>query len=177
MSTPTPTTCPKCDATSGDNWSQCDGVCPMPGSPHYRPPACDGKCASGECVCDFDLQAGGSLFGLKPIDFRGPVVSDGGKNINGNTILAALRGRENQPAPVVTQGPAIVDLVRADLNRRAEKGLATYGTKLQAFNGRDALWDAYEEALDLAMYLRQAISERSGQPEPKPCPECMVRSR
>jgi hypothetical protein len=29
--------CPKCDATSGNDWSQCDGVCPVPGSPHYRP--------------------------------------------------------------------------------------------------------------------------------------------
>ena len=29
--------CPKCDATSGNDWSQCNGVCPVPGSPHYRP--------------------------------------------------------------------------------------------------------------------------------------------
>lgn len=29
--------CPKCYATSGDNWSQCDGKCPMPMSPHYNP--------------------------------------------------------------------------------------------------------------------------------------------
>lgn len=28
-------TCPKCGATSGDDWSQCGGSCPMPGSPHY----------------------------------------------------------------------------------------------------------------------------------------------
>jgi len=28
------------------------------------------------------------------------------------------------------------------------------------FNGRDALKDAYEEALDLAMYLKQAMIER-----------------
>lgn len=31
------TTCPKCGAVSGDNWSQCFGVCPMPGSPHFDP--------------------------------------------------------------------------------------------------------------------------------------------
>lgn len=31
---------------------------------------------------------------------------------------------------------------------------------LQAFNGRDVLRDAYEEALDLATYLRQCIEER-----------------
>lgn len=29
--------CPKCQAKSGDDWSQCQGVCPMPGSPHYDP--------------------------------------------------------------------------------------------------------------------------------------------
>lgn len=29
------TTCPKCGADSGNNWSQCKGSCPMPGSPHY----------------------------------------------------------------------------------------------------------------------------------------------
>ena len=27
--------CPKCDAVSGDNWSQCEGSCPMPMSPHF----------------------------------------------------------------------------------------------------------------------------------------------
>lgn len=29
--------CTKCKATSGDAWSQCNGSCPMPGSPHYEP--------------------------------------------------------------------------------------------------------------------------------------------
>jgi len=29
------TQCPKCGAFSGDDWTQCGGVCPMPGSPHY----------------------------------------------------------------------------------------------------------------------------------------------
>ena len=32
----------------------------------------------------------------------------------------------------------------------------------KAFNGRDALLDAYEEAIDLCMYLKQAIVERDG---------------
>lgn len=29
------TTCSKCRATSGNDWSQCKGSCPMPGSPHH----------------------------------------------------------------------------------------------------------------------------------------------
>lgn len=42
----------------------------------------------------------------------------------------------------------------------AAMGRARYGTPLQAGNGRDALVDAYQEALDLCVYLRQAIEER-----------------
>lgn len=30
-------TCPKCHRTSGDDWRQCEGACPIPGSPHYKP--------------------------------------------------------------------------------------------------------------------------------------------
>jgi hypothetical protein len=33
---------------------------------------------------------------------------------------------------------------------------------LQAHNGRDALLDAFEEAVDLATYLAQVIIERDG---------------
>lgn len=56
----------------------------------------------------------------------------------------------------------IVSLVKMDLDDRMKKGIETYGRPLTAHNGRDALWDAYEEALDLACYLRQAIEERGG---------------
>ena len=28
--------CPKCGAFSGDDWSQCEGSCPMPCSPHFK---------------------------------------------------------------------------------------------------------------------------------------------
>lgn len=56
--------------------------------------------------------------------------------------------------------PTITDQVIADLRSRAAAGLAEYGTPLRAHNGRDALRDAYEEALDLCQYLRQAIQER-----------------
>jgi hypothetical protein len=51
-------------------------------------------------------------------------------------------------------------MVIADIEKRKAVGLERYGTLLQPFNGRDALRDAYEEALDLAQYLRQAIEER-----------------
>ena len=38
-------------------------------------------------------------------------------------------------------------------------GIEKYGTVLQPNNGRNALVDAYQEALDLAVYLRQRIEE------------------
>ena len=67
----------------------------------------------------------------------------------------------NKPQPMPTSSSGdITELVIADLKARRELGIAKYGTTLQAFNGRDALIDAYQEALDLVQYLRQAISER-----------------
>ena len=67
-----------------------------------------------------------------------------------------------QPTPHGT-GPAIAELVQKDIDDRMEKGLQTYGEKLRAHNGRDPLVDAYEEVLDLAVYLRQELYERYGE--------------
>lgn len=67
---------------------------------------------------------------------------------------------EDQPAPTPNNRPAIWPMVIADMQARDNLGRERYGTPLQAFNGRDALVDAYQEALDLAVYLRQAMAER-----------------
>ena len=56
-------------------------------------------------------------------------------------------------------GSDIVELVKKDLDERAKLGFKKYGERLKPFNGRNALWDAYQEALDLANYLRQAIEQ------------------
>lgn len=53
-------------------------------------------------------------------------------------------------------------LVIMDMAARDQVGRARYGVPLQPHNGRDALRDAYEEALGLCAYLRQAIMERDG---------------
>jgi hypothetical protein len=57
----------------------------------------------------------------------------------------------------------ILPAVITDLKRRDEIGTIKYGTTLQSNNGRDCLMDAYQEVLDLAMYLRQVIMERDGE--------------
>lgn len=48
----------------------------------------------------------------------------------------------------------------ADIKARDAYGQRKYRTRLQPFNGRDALRDAYEEALDCVVYLKQALYER-----------------
>lgn len=64
-----------------------------------------------------------------------------------------------QPAPV-PGGVPVWPLVIADMTDRDHAGRLKYGTPLTTGNGRDALVDAYQESLDLAVYLRQAIAER-----------------
>ena len=66
----------------------------------------------------------------------------------------------DQPPPIRNDEPAMWNLVIADMVERDRVGRARYGTPLQPHNGRDALIDAYQEALDLVVYLRQVIYER-----------------
>ena len=69
------------------------------------------------------------------------------------------KASEYQPDP--KQGEqVVVDVVLADIRERAETGKRKYGTYLETNNGRNPLWDAYQEAIDLVMYLRQALLEQ-----------------
>jgi hypothetical protein len=76
---------------------------------------------------------------------------------------ASIRQPEPKPGKII-----VVDVVLSDIRERAETGKEKYGCYLQTNNGRDALWDAYQEALDLVMYLRQVLLEQDGQ-LCKPC--------
>lgn len=73
-----------------------------------------------------------------------------------------MANNDVQPDPIPNEFPNLWDLVVIDMLQRDQIGARKYGVHLQAFNGRDALKDAYQEALDLAVYLRQAIFERDG---------------
>jgi len=46
-----------------------------------------------------------------------------------------------------------------DMKERRLMGIKKYGTPLQPNNGRNTLVDAYQEALDLVVYLRSKIEE------------------
>lgn len=65
-----------------------------------------------------------------------------------------------QPDPIPNENPAIADLVIQDIRDRKQLGIERYGVPLQANNGRNALLDAYQEALDLCIYLRQVLAEQ-----------------
>jgi hypothetical protein len=68
---------------------------------------------------------------------------------------------KEEPKPNSTiESKSVWPLVIKDMQERNNIGIAKYGKPLQTNNGRKALIDAYQEVLDLAVYLRQEIEER-----------------
>lgn len=66
-----------------------------------------------------------------------------------------------QPKPSQSiDSRSVTDELVSDLLTRREQGIKKYGTELMSHNGRDALLDAYQEVLDTAVYLKQALMER-----------------
>jgi hypothetical protein len=75
--------------------------------------------------------------------------------------MAGLRHRDgDQPLPVPNDSPDVQSMVIADIGARRELGIQRYGVALQPFNGRRTIQDAYEECLDLVVYLRGEMAER-----------------
>lgn len=75
---------------------------------------------------------------------------------SGHECAATLK----QPDPIHNAGESMWQLVIRDMEARESFGKAEYGTVLQINDGRDHLVDAYQEALDLAVYLKQEIEQR-----------------
>jgi len=86
------------------------------------------------------------------------IIESYGDDMRGKGML---KSAIPQPSPK-GDGKIILELVREDFEARANAGKLKYGIELRAHNGRDALMDAYQEAVDLCMYLRQAMYERDG---------------
>lgn len=76
--------------------------------------------------------------------------------------MSTRRTHDTQPLPQPNDGPSVHALLARDIAGRLDLGVRKYGTPLKPHNGRDALRDAYEEALDLCCYLRQTLYERDG---------------
>ncbi len=63
-------------------------------------------------------------------------------------VLQSLRQRPDVPSTLLR-----------DMQQRDDFGRQKYGTPLQPFNGRNPIIDAYQEALDLVVYTKQAVIE------------------
>lgn len=61
--------------------------------------------------------------------------------------------------PPIAGEEVVLKFVIEDLKKRALMGKRKYHRYLETFNGRNALIDAYQEALDLVMYLKQQLLE------------------
>ncbi len=76
-----------------------------------------------------------------------------------DTLLAHAENH-NTPEPPPKKGKVVVmDEVIKDMKQRKADGIEKYGRPLETFNGRRALVDAYQEALDLCIYLKQHLLE------------------
>ncbi len=83
----------------------------------------------------------------------------------------------DQPAPIHNTYPAVTDLVVIDLQTRKKFGTRKYGVPLQAFNGRDALFDLYEEILDASAYCKQRLLEEEQERQWVECAYALVAGR
>ena len=70
----------------------------------------------------------------------------------------ALAAAKPEPRPTPGRVDVLPEVIK-DLQARDKVGTVKYGTTLQSHNGRNCLMDAYQEALDLAMYLKQKLIE------------------
>ncbi len=71
---------------------------------------------------------------------------------------------EPEPMPTINelpyQWPSAIERIIQIAKERDEFGFKKYGTRLQPFNGRDPLKDAFQEGLDLLVYIEQELFER-----------------
>ena len=75
-------------------------------------------------------------------------------------------GPECWPALLEQLGPYLQPELVALMRERDELGRAKYGVALRVWDGRDAVADALQEALDLAVYLQRALL-RVPEPDPR----------
>lgn len=67
---------------------------------------------------------------------------------------------KSNPPPLKGKSRHTVTLVIEDLKERKKAGKKKYGVAHQSDNGRNHLLDAYEEAMDLCVYLRAELDKQ-----------------
>lgn len=97
-------------------------------------------------------------------NMKGRIVGDTMKHfstMDDEPARPEREGREgdSQPMPKPADGPIMHEVVIQALEDRLAVGVKRYGQPLRAWNGRDAAQDAFEEVLDLSVYLAQVREE------------------
>ncbi len=101
-------------------------------------------------------------------DQPGDITTEMTQKVMGDHLRAkhpeTLKQREgDQILPTTNDFSDVQSQVIADIESRRQVGISRYGTALQPFNGRKTLLDAYEEALDLTIYLRSLLTMQEAQ--------------
>ena len=99
---------------------------------------------------------------LREAFYETPIFYEYLKEIIGKAIQVQAKVMPNE---VLVGGNDLATEVKQDIENRILKGVQTYGERLKTQNGRIALQDAYEEILDLALYIKQELKERESQRE------------
>jgi len=81
------------------------------------------------------------------------------------TLPPPTTAPESRPVRPLLAAAGLPPGILADCLARLEVGAQTYGVELHTHNGRPALTDAYQEALDCVVYVTQARAEGAGTPE------------
>ncbi len=92
-----------------------------------------------------------------PECFRG---TDEGSQYDLKPLPKLRPSAEVQPDPHSEDEREVWAEVVKDMHARDLMGREKYKIPLRPHNGRDPLLDAYQEALDLCVYLKQALMER-----------------
>jgi len=100
------------------------------------------------------LSAKGSITGVVPVTETIPPPAG---------LRQIREGDQNYPTK--NSLPSMHEQARQDLEARKSLGIKRYGVALQPANGRDAIRDGYEEALDGAAYGAQAVWEQDNPQE------------
>lgn len=80
--------------------------------------------------------------------------SDAPIPVDRNSVLGDVLATRQEPSPA---SPSTWDMVRADIAERDRVGLERYGVPLSRAVNIDGIREAYDEALDLVVYLRHAL--------------------
>jgi hypothetical protein len=142
----------------------------IPTSPHFSPVPTP---SSPQEQVLRERAAAAAVMPTVPPSQRPPIPVPGMPPMTTPQPAAQVAQEQAQPSPPtaradqpVSQPPPVEDampiqiLVMQDIQARMEHGITKYGTALMPFNGRDGIQDAYEEALDLAVYIRQCVEEQ-----------------